>query len=117
MKRLFFRVFDVANGLDTRRHFFLDVASEEYADERVASPAVRVSYTFNNGVEIDAFVQMFSPTLLPGLNTPYNLVTSGFSWDNEIELDRSPEHAELRHARYLAGYGQPHRAGDGREPP
>ena len=86
---LFFRVFDVANGLDTRRHFFLDVAGEEYADERVASPAVRVSYTFNNGVEIDAFVQMFSPTLLPGLNTPYNLVTSGFSWDNEIELDEA----------------------------
>ncbi len=86
---LFFRVFDVANGLDTRRHFFLDVASEEYADERVASPAVRVSYTFNNGVEIDAFVQMFSPTLLPAMNTSYNLVTSGFSWDNEIGLDEA----------------------------
>jgi len=86
---LFFRVFDVANGLDVRRHFFLDVAGEEYADERVASPGVRVSYTFKNGIEIDAFVQMFSPTLLPGLNTSYNLVTSGFSWDNEIELDEA----------------------------
>jgi hypothetical protein len=86
---LFFRVFDVANGLDLRRHFFLDVAAEEYADERVASPAVRVSYSFNNGIEIDAFVQMFSPTLQPVQNAPYNLVTQGFHWDNEIELDEA----------------------------
>ena len=86
---LFFRVFDVANGLDVRRHFFLDVASEEYADERIASPGIRVSYTFKNGLELDGFVQMFSPTLLPGMNTTYNLVTSGFSWDNEIELDEA----------------------------
>jgi hypothetical protein len=86
---LFFRVFDVANGLDLRRHFFLDVGGEEYADERIASPGVRVSYTFRNGLELDAFVQMFAPTLLPGLNTSYNLVTSGFSWDNRIELDEA----------------------------
>jgi len=84
---LFFRVFDVANGLDLRRHFFLDVGGEEYADERISSPGVRVSYTFKSGVEIDAFVQMFAPTLLPGMNTAYNLVTSAFSWDNRIELD------------------------------
>jgi hypothetical protein len=86
---LFFRVFDVANGLDLRRHFFLDVGGEEYADERSSPPGVRVSYTFNNGIEIDAFAQMFAPTLLPGMNTPYNLVTSGFSWDNRIELDEA----------------------------
>jgi len=86
---LFFRVFDVANGLDVRRHFFLDVGAEEYADERIASPGIRVSYTFQNGIEIDAFTQMFSPTLLPGFNTPYNIVTSGFSWDNRMELDEA----------------------------
>ena len=86
---LFFRVFDVANGLDLRRHFFMDVGAEEYADERIASPGVRVSYTFRNGVEIDAFVQMFAPTLLPGMNSPYNLVTSAFSWDNRIEMDEA----------------------------
>ncbi len=86
---LFFRVFDVANGLDLRRHFFLDVAAEEYSDERIASPGVRVSYTFKNGIELDGFVQMFSPTLLPGMNTTYNVVTSGFSWDNRIELDEA----------------------------
>jgi Protein of unknown function (DUF1302) len=86
---LFFRVFDVANGLDLRRHFFLDVAAEEYADERVASPGVRISYTFGNGIELDGFVQMFSPTLLPGQGGPYNLVTNGFKWDNRMELDEA----------------------------
>ena len=86
---LFFRVFDVANGLDLRRHFFLDVGGEEYADERISSPGVRVSYTFKSGIEVDAFVQMFAPTLLPGMNTAYNLVTSAFSWDNRDELDEA----------------------------
>ena len=79
---LFFRVFDVANGLDLRRHLFLDVAAEEYADERIASPGVRGSYTFGNGWEIDAFVQKFSPTLIPNTDTPYNLIASGFSLVN-----------------------------------
>ena len=79
---LFFRVFDVANGLDLRRHLFLDVAAEEYADERISSPGVRGSYTFGNGWEVDAFVQKFSPTLIPNTDTPYNLIASGFSLVN-----------------------------------
>ena len=86
---LFFRVFDVANGLDLRRHFFLDVAGEEYADERIASPGVRVSYTFSNGIELDMFAQMFSPTLYPAQNSAYNLVTNGFHWDNAEEMDEA----------------------------
>lgn len=76
---LFFRVFDVANGLDLRRHLFLDVAAEEYADERVASPGVRASYTFSNGWEVDGFVQMFSPTLYPNSNTPYAVIGQDFT--------------------------------------
>lgn len=79
---LFFRVFDVANGLDLRRHLFFDVGAEEYADERVASPGVRGSYTFSNGWEVDAFVQMFSPTLYPNTNTPYNVILDGFTVGN-----------------------------------
>jgi len=86
----FFRVFDVPNGLDTRRHFTLDVAAEEFADKRVASPGVRVSYTFNNGFELDTFVQMFAPTTIVGTNTPYNVVASGFSWrDSTGEFDEA----------------------------
>ncbi len=76
----FFRVFDVPNGLDTRRHFTLDVGAEEFSDKRVAAPALRVNYTFKNGWTTDAFVQMAAPTTLVGTNTPYNVVASGFSW-------------------------------------
>lgn len=79
---LFFRVFDVANGLDLRRHLFFDVGAEEYADERVASPGVRFSYTFPNSWELDSFVQMFSPTLYPNTNTPYNVILDGFTVGN-----------------------------------
>ena len=74
----FFRTMDVANGLDLRRHLTLGPGAEEYQDQRIASPGVRLSYTFSNGYELDAFAQMFSPTILPGQNTAYNLIaTSG----------------------------------------
>lgn len=86
----FFRVFDVPNGLDTRRHFTLDVAAEEFSDKRVASPGIRASYTFNNGFEFDGFMQMFAPTTIVGTNTPYNVVASGFSWsDNTDEFNEA----------------------------
>jgi hypothetical protein len=75
---LFFRVSDVANGLDLRRHSFVDWASEEYADERVASPAIRGSYRFNDTWEVEAYVQQFSPTIYGNENTPYNVIFSAF---------------------------------------
>jgi hypothetical protein len=75
---LFFRVADVANGLDLRRHSFIDYASEEYADERIASPGVRGSYRFANNWELEGFAQMFSPTLYNNENTPYNVIGSQF---------------------------------------
>lgn len=75
---IFFRVLDVANGLDLRRHSLLDVAAEEFSDKRVSSPAIRASYSFNNGWEVDAFVQMASPTVYGNLNTPYNVIASQF---------------------------------------
>lgn len=88
----FFRVFDVPNGLDTRRHFTLDVAAEEFSDKRVASPGVRASYTFNNGFELDGFVQMFAPTTIVGTNTPYNIIANAFSWsDKSGEFDEARE--------------------------
>ncbi|MGE0858846.1 MAG: DUF1302 family protein [Gammaproteobacteria bacterium] len=71
----FFRTMDLANGLDLRRHLTLGPGAEEYQDQRIASPGLRMSYTFNNGYELDAFVQMFQPSLLPGQNTAYNLIT------------------------------------------
>jgi len=76
---LFFRVMDVANGLDLRRHLILDFASEEYADERIASPAVRVSYQLNASWELDMFAQAFQPTIYANPNTPYNVIPSQFT--------------------------------------
>tara|TARA_R110001592_G_scaffold336960_1_gene622851 strand:+ start:132360 stop:134135 length:1776 start_codon:yes stop_codon:yes gene_type:complete len=75
---LFFRVADVANGLDLRRHSFIDYASEEYADERIASPAVRGSYRLTEEWELEGFAQMFNPSIIPNENTPYNVVASQF---------------------------------------
>ncbi len=74
----FFRVFDVANGLDVRRHLFFGPGAEEYSDQRIASPGLRASYTFGNSWEIDSFLQMFSPSQIPNTFTPYNVVSDGF---------------------------------------
>mgnify|MGYP005813392283 CR=1 FL=1 len=79
---LFFRVFDVVNGLDLRRHSFFDVAAEEYSDKRVASPGVRASYTFKNEWELEGFVQLFNPSILPAENTPYNIIPAQFVLDD-----------------------------------
>ena len=85
---IFFRIFDVVNGLDLRRHSFLDVAAEEYSDKRVPSLGIRGSYRFENDWELEGFVQQFRPTVLAPLDTPYNFVASQFvvrqeeGWDS-----------------------------------
>ncbi len=84
---LFFRVLDVANGLDLRRHSFLDWASEEYADERVAAPGIRGSVRFADNWELDGIVQLFSPTIFSAENTPYDLVTSQFALNHTDGFD------------------------------
>ena len=70
---LFFRVADVANGLDLRRHLFLDFGAEEYADERLSAPGIRASYNLNQEWELEVFAQMFQPSVLPNRGSPYNL--------------------------------------------
>ncbi|MEM1141269.1 MAG: DUF1302 family protein [Pseudomonadota bacterium] len=74
---LFFRVLDVPNGLDLRRHLILDLVAEEFADERVSAPGIRGSIRAGDW-EFEAFAQMFSPSIIPNENTPYNLVPSQF---------------------------------------
>ncbi|MCC2658660.1 MAG: hypothetical protein K0Q76_3768 [Panacagrimonas sp.] len=76
---LFFRVFDVPNGLDLRRHLILDDALEEYADERTSAPGVRVTWQMTDQWEADAYAQMFTPGIYPNPNTPYNVIPSQFS--------------------------------------
>ncbi|MCM2311128.1 MAG: hypothetical protein NDI84_06950 [Steroidobacteraceae bacterium] len=76
---IFFRVFDVVNGLDLRRHSALDYAPEEFSDKRVPSLGVRASYQFGNGWLLDGFVQKFQPTVFSNPNNPYNAIASQFT--------------------------------------
>lgn len=78
---IFFRVLDVPNGLDLRRHSILDVAAEEYSDKRVSSPAVRASYRLNNDWEVEGYTQLFQPSILPTPDSPYNVIPSQFTVD------------------------------------
>jgi hypothetical protein len=84
---LFFRVLDLPNGLDLRRHLVLDYAPEEFADERIGSLGLRTTWQATQNWEVDAFVQRFLPTLYPNPNTPYNAIASQFTvrdqWNNE----------------------------------
>ena len=50
----------------------LDFASEEYADERISSPAVRVSYQLNSNWELDMFAQQFQPSNEPPITASGN---------------------------------------------
>lgn len=75
---IFFRTFDVANGLDLRRHLVIDRAVEEFEDERVAKLALRVSSQATDTMIVDAYVGKFQPDILPNPNTPYNVVPSQF---------------------------------------
>lgn len=90
---LFFRVFDVVDGLDLRRHLVLDYAQEEYADERVPALGLRLGYQFNEEVLADGFVQKFQPTVYGNPNTQYNVIPSQFTvqdryadggWDEKL---------------------------------
>jgi hypothetical protein len=87
---LFFRVADQVDGIDLRRHSVLGVAAEEYSDTRVPSPGLRGSYHFEGDADwtIEAYTQKFQPTVLPGLNTPYNPVASQFYIDDREGYDK-----------------------------
>ncbi len=78
---IFFRVLDLPNGIDLRRHAILDVAAEEYSDKRVSAPGVRSSYRFQNDWEVEGFTQLFQPSILPTPNSPYNIIPAQFTID------------------------------------
>ncbi|MBQ0721513.1 MAG: hypothetical protein KBT88_01200 [Gammaproteobacteria bacterium] len=85
---LFFRVADMANGLDLRRHLFFDFGSEEYADERLSAPGIRASYNLANNWELEVFAQMFQPSVIPNRGSPYSLLPYQFHLDLEEGYDR-----------------------------
>ena len=82
---IFFRILDVPNALDFRRHSLLDFVAEEFSDKRVPALGVRASYTGPNPFflrgewEYDAFVQRFRSNILGNPNTPYNIIPSQFT--------------------------------------
>lgn len=84
---LFFRIIDQANGLDLRRHLFLDRALEEYGDERMSAPGLRITWQATDAILADFFAQQFIPTLLPNNNTPYNVVDTHFTLHDRYTED------------------------------
>ena len=76
---IFFRVSDVVNGLDLRRHSVLGVAAEEYSDSRVPALGIRSSYRLNDDWDVEGFVQKFQPSILPSPNSPFNPIPAQFT--------------------------------------
>jgi len=76
---IFFRVLDVPDGLDFRRHSILDYAAEEFSDKRVPALGIRASYQFGNGWLLDGYVQKFQPSIYGNPNTSYNPIPSQFT--------------------------------------
>lgn len=85
---MFFRVADVANGLDLRRHSVFDVAAEEFSDKRVSSPALRAIYRANDKTQLEVFVQQFRPSVLPGATSPYNPIPAQFAIDQKTGYEK-----------------------------
>ena len=76
---LFFRVLDVVDGLDLRRHSVLDYAQEEFADERVPALGIRLGYQLTDSILLDSYVKQFRPTVLGNPNTQYNVIPTQFT--------------------------------------
>lgn len=76
---IFFRVLDVVDGLDLRRHSVLDNAQEEFSDKRVPSLGLRLGYQISDEWLADAYVQKFQPSIYGNPNTPYNVIPTQFT--------------------------------------
>ncbi|MGO8855162.1 MAG: DUF1302 family protein [Steroidobacteraceae bacterium] len=102
---LFFRVFDVVDGLDLRRHSALDFASEEYSDKRVPSLALRTTYQVANGWVADGYVEKFQSTVYSNPNTPYNVIASQFTIHDLYEQYQNKLDLGLRLKGDLGAFG------------
>jgi hypothetical protein len=76
---IFFRVFDLPNGLDLRRHLILDRALEEFSDKRVPMLSARLGWQATDNILLDAYVGKFQPTVFGNPNTPYNIIPVQFT--------------------------------------
>ncbi|MDB5986233.1 MAG: hypothetical protein JWR16_1286 [Nevskia sp.] len=104
---IFFRVLDVPDGLDLRRHSILDFASEEFSDKRVPAPAVRINYQINDDILADAYVQKFQPTVFGNPNTSYNVIPDQFTVQDMYHTDGDDKWNKLSYGLRLRGtFGQ-----------
>ena len=101
---LFFRIMDVANGLDLRRHLFLGRALEEYADQRESAPGIRFTWQATDQIVVDSFAQQFIPTILTSVNTPYNVIPTQFTLHDKY-YDQGAYHKFNIGARIKAEFG------------
>ena len=92
---LFFRVSDVLDGLDLRRHSVLGVSAEEYSDARVPSLGARGSYRITDDWEIEGFTQRFQPSVLPGQGSAYNPIPAQFTVDDRSGYDDAKNKLDL----------------------
>jgi len=76
---IFFRVLDIPDGLDLRRHSVLDYVPEEFSDKRIPTLALRTTYQFGGQWMADAYASQFRPSVLPNPNNPYNAIASQFT--------------------------------------
>ncbi len=102
---IFFRVLDVPDGLDLRRHSVLDYAQEEYSDKRVPALALRLSYQVNAAILVDGYVQKFQPTIYGNPNTQYNVIPVAFTV-HDLYHDGGYENRFSAGLRLKANFGQ-----------
>ena len=104
---IFFRVLDVVDGLDLRRHSVLDYAQEEYSDKRVPSPALRIGYQLTDDILADGFLQKFQPTVYGNPNTQYNIIPVQFTVHDRYSDNDDDKWSKLSYGmRLKANLGQ-----------
>ncbi|MGB1556767.1 MAG: DUF1302 family protein [Oceanococcaceae bacterium] len=102
---IFFRVFDLPNGLDLRRHSILDRALEEFSDKRVPMLSARVTWQVTNEILMDSYVGKFQPTVFGNPNTAYNVIPSQFTVHDNYKAGGYDD--ELVYGvRFKGDYGQ-----------
>lgn len=102
---IFFRVFDLPNGLDLRRHSILDRALEEFSDKRVPMLSARVTWQVTNGILMDSYVGKFQPTVFGNPNTPYNVIPSQFTVHDQYKAGGYDDEI-VYGIRFKGDYGQ-----------
>jgi hypothetical protein len=104
---IFFRVLDVVDGLDLRRHSVLDYAQEEFSDKRVPSLGLRVGYQFSDELLADGFIQKFQPSIYGNPNTQYNVIPAQFTVHDRYAEDGLDKFSKVNYGLRLKGnFGQ-----------